>query len=387
LAIGAFFVLKIRQKGDIMAKAKYTPDKNGVFSTLAWDGTYTDSGEKRRKQLRSKKSSKDLENIVNAFKQKVEERSFLQQTDLLFTVYAKMWAETYKAKAELNTKSMYENALVHFKQLNGIRLGNIERVHLQSILNSVTASVGEKVYITFKQIIKSAIVDRYLPPIILSDIFDNIVKPKPPKSEKRALTIYEKEALKIANFKLMDMAFVYIIYGCGLRRGETLALSIFDIDFKSNEISITKTIVFDKNDPHIKNSPKSQNGVRKVPMPAFLSSFLKKYTKSLQKPQLFSTRGKELMTKSSFDTMWERIRKEMNTAAGGKDELQVVYGLTAHVFRHNYCSSLCYQIPTISIKRIAQLLGDSEKMVLEVYNHIMLEKEDVQTAISEAINF
>ena len=64
-----------------------------------------------------------------------------------------------------------------------------------------------------------------------------------------------------------------------------------------------------------------------------------------------------------------------------------ITGLTAHVFRHNYCTNLCYQIPKISIKRIAQLLGDTEKMVLEVYNHIVLEKEDAAGAVNDAINF
>lgn len=72
----------------------------------------------------------------------------------------------------------------------------------------------------------------------------------------------------------------------------------------------------------------------------------------------------------------------MQNAADGP-----VTGLTAHVFRHNYCTNLCYQIPKISIKRIAQLLGDTEKMVLEVYNHIVLEKEDAAGAVNDAINF
>ena len=64
-----------------------------------------------------------------------------------------------------------------------------------------------------------------------------------------------------------------------------------------------------------------------------------------------------------------------------------IVNLTAHVFRHNYCTNLCYQIPTVSIKRIAQLLGDTEKMVLDVYNHIILEKEDAAAAVNNAINF
>jgi hypothetical protein len=36
---------------------------------------------------------------------------------------------------------------------------------------------------------------------------------------------------------------------------------------------------------------------------------------------------------------------------------------------------------------IAQLLGDTEKMVIEVYNHILWEKEDTTSAIKKALKF
>lgn len=91
------------------------------------------------------------------------------------------------------------------------------------------------------------------------------------------------------------------------------------------------------------------------------------------------------MTASSYRKMWESILKKMNAAAEGSDSIQKINGLTAHVFRHNYCANLCYQMPNISIKRIAQLLGDTEKMVLEVYNHVLDEKENVQETIANAI--
>ena len=58
-------------------------------------------------------------------------------------------------------------------------------------------------------------------------------------------------------------------------------------------------------------------------------------------------------------------------------------GLTAHVFRHNFCTQLCYQIPKISIKKIAALMGDTEKVVMEVYNHILEEKEEVTDVMNE----
>ena len=44
-------------------------------------------------------------------------------------------------------------------------------------------------------------------------------------------------------------------------------------------------------------------------------------------------------------------------------------------------------MPNISIKRIAQLLGDSEKMVLEVYNHVLEQKENVQEVVKMQLIF
>ena len=80
--------------------------------------------------------------------------------------------------------------------------------------------------------------------------------------------------------------------------------------------------------------------------------------------------------------MWQRILRKMNEVSE-----EPITDLTSHNFRHNYCTMLCYQIPKISIKRIAQLMGDTEKVVLDVYNHIVLEKENAAEAVNDAINF
>lgn len=76
-------------------------------------------------------------------------------------------------------------------------------------------------------------------------------------------------------------------------------------------------------------------------------------------------RNGDYLTKSAYIKMWERVLREMQVHF-----TEPIIGLTPpHVFRHNYCASLCYKIPEISIPKIAELMGDSEKMVIEVYNH------------------
>ena len=66
-----------------------------------------------------------------------------------------------------------------------------------------------------------------------------------------------------------------IVYGaltmlyCGLRRGELLALDWSDVDFENKVIHVTKSVIFNKNQPIIKG-PKSKAGIRDVPIPDFL---------------------------------------------------------------------------------------------------------------------
>ena len=130
---------------------------------------------------------------------------------------------------------------------------------------------------------------------------------------------------------------------------------------------------------------KSDNGDRTLPIPTKILHIVKNFVESARargKTYIFTMQGGEPMSKSSYDKMWGRIRKALQE----QSEEQIT-GLTSHVFRHNYCTNLCYQIPKISIKRIAQLLGDSEKMVIEVYNHIIMEKEDADGAVNDAMNF
>lgn len=64
-----------------------------------------------------------------------------------------------------------------------------------------------------------------------------------------------------------------------------------------------------------------------------------------------------------------------------------ITGLTAHIFRYNYCTMLCYQIPKISLKRISQLLGDKEKMALDVMVTWYGKGKDAPGAVNDAITF
>ena len=371
-----------------MAKAKYTRGSDGYFSTKVWDGTYNPvTGQKNRKNLRTKKSSKALEDMVNQYKATVSDRKNLRKSDITFTQYAHKWKDVYKAQRSNATKAMYSNIIdKHFSYIEHVKLKDIDRMHLQIILNNADGKkkTQQQIMLTFKQVLKSAVADRLFPANVMEDIFQNIEPVKYESKEKRALTSIEKKAIFQADFQEQDKIFVYLIYGCGLRREEALALTIFDFNLSRHEVTINKAHDLSGGSP-VQKEPKTNNGYRTIPIPDKIYHSISTYISSLKSgghTYLFTMRNWKPMTKSSYDKMWKRILKEIERVSG-----EPAAGLTAHVFRHNYCTNLCYQIPQISIKKIAQLMGDTEAVVLKVYNHIILEKEDAASAVNEALNF
>lgn len=371
-----------------MAKAKYAKGKDGFFRTKIWDGTYCPDGSKHRISLSSKKSSADLEKKVNELKTMVNNGNVICQTEILFIDYAREWKKVYKDIREENTSRMYDNIIEkHLIMLDKIRLQDIKRIHFQMVINNASEKprTCQQISLTFRQVIKTAIRDKLLPAQAYDDICEGIDLPKYKAKEKRALYPEEIKAIKKADFSPMERCFVYIIYGCGLRRGEALALNKdFHVDMKRGILNVQTSVIFKDNSPGTKG-PKSHNGFRQVPMPDFLIDFLNSYLPTLEGPYLIHRKDGGIMTKSSYDNMWAQIKRKMNLAAGGTDDLQVIYGFSAHTFRHNYCTNLCYQVPAISIKKIARLMGDTEAVVLNVYNHVMEERENVEKVVNDAI--
>ena len=377
-----------------MAKAKYKQGKDGLYRTKAWDGTFNPDGTKHRINLYSSKSSRDLENKVNALKEEIRTGQSRLPNEYLFQDYARHWLLAKKSVREKNTQTMYDNIVeVHFSFLADVRLSDIRHSHFeQAIANAVDKPrTCQLIYITFRQIMRMAVSDHFITKDDFEQICDDIALPKYKRQEKRPLSDVEKSALKdcfsSGVFTNRERAFLTLIYYCGLRKGEALALTRFDFHFdrSGDTISINKVLIFDKNDPEIKDYPKTDNGVRTIPLPHTAGIFMREYISTLDATNLFCCRTCTHITKSSYDKMWASIIRKMNTATGGTKAFPLVDDLTAHIFRHNYCTQLCYKVPEISIKKIAQLMGDTIAVVLNVYNHIVEEKENVADAVSDAL--
>lgn len=374
-----------------MATTKYKKNYRGVYSTMVWDGTYTKTGTKHRIRLTSDKSSRDLELKVQEYNDRRKNHGAMVYSDFTLHEYALEWLKTSKSVKEQNTQMMYQNIInKHLQPFGHILLSDFTHSHFQQLINYQQdhPRTCQQIYLTVRQIIKSTIKDRILPRSAFEDICEGISLPKYKKPEKRPLSALEREAFEKVELDDRKQAFISILYYFGLRRGEALALTPSDFNWKDKELTVNKVIIFGKNGvPSLKDYPKSDNGIRTIPIPDKAIPRIKPFVDTCN-GFIFHGQNTEMMTLSAFTRMWESIIVSMNIAVGynpnakkDRTEKQIT-DLTPHIFRHNYCTELCYQIPTISTKMIAKLLGDNEKMVLDVYSHINLSKENIKNAVN-----
>ena len=194
-----------------------------------------------------------------------------------------------------------------------------------------------------------------------------LILPKKDKNEKRALTNREKAALFSADLPERERVFVLLLYYCGLRREECLALDFSNLDFKHCEVNVRQALVFDENAPKIERT-KNIYSVRAVPIPVAFRPALKAYAKD-KSGLLFAMPDGSPVTKSSFRRMWDRIKSALVAETPDAETL------TPHIFRHNYATMLYYS--EISIKKAAQLLGHADTaMITKVYAHLDETKEN-----------
>ena len=146
-----------------------------------------------------------------------------------------------------------------------------------------------------------------------------------------------------------------ILYYTGMRIGELLALTVQDVDFSGNKISINKTF-YHTNRKDVINPPKTQAGERVIDIPEFLTEEIKEYLALLYEPSpdmpLFSDERRNI----------EKTIKLGAVAAGVKP-------IRVHDLRHSHASALINLGANPIL--VAERLGhESADITLKTYAHL-----------------
>ena len=356
-----------------MPKSKYTRGSDGRFRTNVSTGRYDENGKLILIRLSSSKSSADLERKVQEVKYKLNHKGPLPDIDnVLFKDYADKWLLT-KEQRSIKTYEMYAHILnKHLDIFYDAPISNIRQSDIQLLIRAKSQypRICQQIVLTLRQIFDMAIDDD----ILSKNPCRNIELPRHIKKEKRALTESEKEKIKKAEgLNKLQMAYIHLLYGSGMRPAEMYALTWNDIDFKRHTVTINKALQFEHSRIASVGLPKTDKSIRTIPVPAFVIASLSAFKREgMQSPTLtiFGAENGELRTRSAYRNIFDVSMHILGLT-----------GITPYMFRHNYCTE-CYG--KVDLKTCQYLMGHSDtKMILEVYTHLDKTDKTLRVAVDK----
>ena len=191
------------------------------------------------------------------------------------------------------------------------------------------------------------------------------------KARSREMLFWTQEEYQKFAFAVMDKPISYyafeMLYWCGIRLGELLALTYGDFDFEKKTVRINKSYQCIKG-KDVVTTPKTKKSNRTIVMPDFLCDEMKIYFKGLYKPR--KNDRVFLITKAYLHSEMRRGCKETG-----------VKKIRIHDLRHSHVSLLIDM--GFTPLAIADRVGHESIDITYRYAHLFPSK---QTEIAEKLN-
>lgn len=350
----------------------YKNADNGTWYAMCW---FTDwKGERKQKCKRGFATKKEAQ---------AWEREFLmqKQTDvnMSFEGFVSLYEKDVKPKLKLNTwltkESIIQKKILPYfgkRKLSEITAKDV--MDWQNEIRSLTDSKGKPYSSTYLKTVHNQ----------LSALFNHAVKYYGLQSnpaakagnmgseERKEMLFWTKaEYLKFAE-AMMDKPISYyafeMLYWCGIREGELLALSASDFDFENSTVTISKSYQRLKGQDVI-TTPKTKKSNRVIKMPQFLCEEMQDYIK------MFYSAEKD---DRIFPISKHYLHSEMDRGC----KQAGVKRIRIHDLRHSHISLLIDM--GFSALAIADRVGHESIDITYRYAHLFPTR---QTEMAEKLNF
>lgn len=286
-----------------MPKQKIKKRTDGRLSRQIYLGK--DENGKRTYKTVYGKTQAELQEKYETARLQLHKGIDLSSQSLSFELFAKEYLSIKKANCGYNHVRNIQSTLKHLQPLYELQIAQIKPIHIQSILLELStrdnkplarkslADVRNVAYRIFKIAVNNRVID--FNPV------DAVEIPKGKAKTKREAISDEQVRWIIETPHNAQTAAMIMLYA-GLRRGELLALTWNDIDFKAKTIQVNKSVEFRSNIPTVKNMTKTEAGMRLISIPDILVNYLKTVPK---KSPIVCTLNGKMFTEGSWRRMWE----------------------------------------------------------------------------------
>ena len=349
--------------------------KNKTNGTWYVQFRYTDwKGERQQKLKRGFATKKEAQ---------AWEREFLMQkqadVNMTFESFAQLYEKDMKPKLKLNTwltkESIIQKKILPYfgkRKLSEITAKDV--MDWQNVIRGLTDAKGKPYSPTYLKTVHNQ----------LSALFNHAVRyyglqvnPAAKAGnmgveERREMLFWTKEEyLKFAD-AMMDKPLSYyafeMLYWCGIREGELLALTPTDFDFEAGTVSISKSYQRLKGKDVI-TTPKTKKSNRVIKMPKFLCGEMEDYLK------MFYSAGAD---ERIFPVSQHYLHHEMDRGAKAAG----VKRIRIHDLRHSHISLLIDM--GFTALAIADRVGHESIDITYRYAHLFPTR---QTEMADKLDF
>lgn len=278
----------------------------------------------------------------------------------------------------------YIYKLIDNSEIADMLVGNIKTSYAKGWIRSLQTTHGKNIktikiiYSLLKQTFQELVEDD----LILKNPFNFKISTIVANDEvkREALSEYDEKVflnfIRNDSFYYIHYGAIYILLNTGLRISELCGLTINDIDFKNNTISVNHQIVINRyNKPQVVDNLKSKSSVREIPMikqvKHFFEEIIDKTLKSERILTIDNYTGFLFLTKRGTITnakIWEYRFNMIVRKYNSTHEYQLPK-ITPHVCRHTFCSRMANS--GINPKTLQYIMGHSTiGITLNTYSHI-----------------
>ncbi|MBS1007169.1 site-specific integrase [Levilactobacillus brevis] len=370
-----------------MASIKKYTDKHGDtrYSFQLYVGTNPQTGKPKKTSRRGFKTKKEATLAASRLELEASTGSLQQDNNILFeTVYHEWYAayvNTVRESTTVRVTKMFDNHILPAfgnKRIRTITLADVQRA-VNGWFKEV--KVNYKRWYNFANMVfKYALKQGY----IISNPATLVTMPKRRDNWQRDPNKFWTKQQLIHFFSYIDpvedaekYTLFRVLAYTGIRRGECLALTWQDINFKQATLSVNKSIAQGTGGKQIIQPPKTNTGKRIIPLDDITLGHLKHWRHAQQR--LYLMMGYNTMhpgqlifanTKNGMKSL-NTPGKWLHAIIDNKpDEFPRI---TIHKLRHTH-ATLLFEAGA-SIKEVQDRLGDADvDTVMNVYAHVSNEQ-------------
>lgn len=312
------------------------------------------------------------------------------------------------AKSSLAESTRYNYRLLydtHIRNDIGMHtLGSIKYSRLFTLYaklfekKGLSTSTVRAIHIIVWSVFELAVRDDIIRRNPADDVLKNAISAYGKREKKRAALTVEQQTAFInyvygnEKYKKYGPLFT-VLLGTGMRIGEALGLTWNDIDFSKGFVSVNHAIIYKPvgNRKYIYKitSPKTLAGIRDIPMFEDVRNAFKKvkraqkemWCKSMEVDgygEFAFINPKGNVYEPSFiygviqNIVFDYNREEQLRARKNKTQPELLPKLSAHLFRHTFCTRLCEN--ESNLKVIQEVMGHKNiKTTMNIYNEATKE--------------